>query len=403
MAARHMASHMAPAPQQQRKKKSPVVPIVATLVILTILGVGGFFAYRHFSTFSLTVNGQSVTLHRGDTAQKLLDDGVVSPTPGNLMAVDGSLLAEGQGEKCSVTINGNAASVDTPLTGNAVVEIGDGSDKTEDFTTTEETIPHETDGGDRSFAAYWNGSIHLLSDGKDGTRTIKTGSQSGITVEEVVTQPVNAGYRIYTAKPSSRAIALTFDDGPWPETTDQILDILEANGAKATFFTIGEQIANYPNQIKRAANMGCQICTHTWDHAAGSGNGVDISRMSAEEQVQEVQKGYAAIADVLGKEPSHILRAPGGNFYGDTIDNLWPYVDAEIGWDVDTMDWSKPGADAIKSAILTVQPGQVILMHDGGGDREQTVQALREALPALVQQGYTFVTIDELLSYGMPA
>jgi peptidoglycan/xylan/chitin deacetylase (PgdA/CDA1 family) len=75
-------------------------------------------------------------------------------------------------------------------------------------------------------------------------------------------------------------------------------------------------------------------------------------------------------------------------------------VSAEIGWDVDTLDWSRPGADSIAQMIMSVKPGQVILCHDGGGDRSQTIEALRIALPKLKEQGWTFVTIDELMAYG---
>lgn len=74
-------------------------------------------------------------------------------------------------------------------------------------------------------------------------------------------------------------------------------------------------------------------------------------------------------------------------------------MDAEVGWDVDTEDWRLPGSDAIYAAIMSAQPGQVILMHDGGGDRWQTVEAIRRAVPELVAQGYRLVTIDELLAY----
>lgn len=396
------ARHMAPSARRQ-KKHSPIVPLILCLIVLAGSGVGGYFAYRYFTTFSVTVNGQQVTVDNGDTVEQLLDEGYANPVPGNLLAIDGSVLQEGKGERCKVEINGNTSDLSAPLSANAVVTIEDGGDVTEDSTTTEEAIPYKTNEGDRSFGAYWNGSIHLLTDGQEGTRTIRTGDVSGKTIEESVTQPVDAGYTIYTARPANRAIALSFDDGPWPQTTDAILDILEKNNAKATFFVIGNQVSSYAAQVKRANAMGCQVCTHTWDHAAGSGQGVSIVNMSADEQVQEVQKGYAAIADVLGEEPAHILRAPGGNFYGDAIANLWSYVDAEIGWDVDTEDWSRPGVDAIYNAIMTVQPGQVVLMHDGGGERDQTVEALGKALPELVEQGYTFVTVDELLSYGVPA
>ena len=392
-------------PQQrpQQGRKSPVVPIIAAVLALALIGVGGFFLVRALMTFEVSVNGNTVKLHNGDTVAKLLDEGYVSVTPGDLLAVDGSMLTEGGGDRCTVTVNGASATETTVLSANAVVEVTDGGDTTEEAEVTEETIPHGTREGDTSFGAYWYGSIHLLSDGEDGTKRVSTGKVSGKTVEEVVKQPIDAGYRIYTARPMDRVVALTFDDGPWPETTDQILDVLEQNNAKATFFTIGSQISQYASSVKRANEMGCQICTHTWDHAEGSGQGTNIGYMSASEQVQEVERGYKAIADVLGEEPAHILRAPGGNFNGDTITNLWDYVDAEIGWDLDTEDWRRPGSDSIANMILSVQPGQVILMHDGGGDRSQTVEALREALPQLVEKGYSFVTIDELLAYGMPS
>jgi len=398
-----MARHMAHSEPKKRGRRSPLIPIRVCLLLLGLIGTGGYFLYQRLTTISITVNGQQVTTRTGQTVEGILKEGYANPQAGDLLAVDGSLIAEGQGSRCSVTVNGNAADVSTPLAANAVVIIGDGEDTTEESTVVEVPIPFETNEGDRSFGGYWNGSIHLLSDGVEGKRTTRKGNVSGIEIEESVTPPTNAGYRIYTARPVDRVIALTFDDGPWPQTTDAILDILQQHNAKATFFVIGNQISSYATQVKRADSMGCQICTHTWDHAAGSGGGVSIATMSAEEQIQEVQKGYAAIAEALGTEPAHILRAPGGNFFGDTIANLWPYVDAEIGWDVDTEDWRRPGTDAIYNAIMTVQPGQVILMHDGGGERDQTVEALRRAMPKLVEQGYKFVTVDELLAYGLPA
>ena len=125
--------------------------------------------------------------------------------------------------------------------------------------------------------------------------------------------------------------------------------------------------------------------------------------MTADEQIQEVQKGFQAIKDVIGEDPTRIMRAPGGNFKGDIVWTLQPYIDAEIGWNVDTEDWRRPGADTIASRIMKAKPGSVILMHDGGGDRSQTVEALKKALPQLKQEGYRFVTISELLQYDPPA
>ena len=387
---------------QQRKGISTSF-IAAGVIGVLLIGVIGWLLFGLLTRFDVTVNGERVTLGHGSTIQTILDRNLVDPTPGNLLAVDGKVISKGDGAPCTAVVDGKEVPVDFKLSGGNVVEITDGYDTTEEATVTEETIPFEKDEGDRSFEAYWFGSIHLLSDGEDGVKTVSTGKESGKTVSEVTKEPINAGYRIYSANPDEKVVALTFDDGPWPDTTDEILDILEENGAKASFFTIGEQIADYADEVKRAVKMGCKVYTHTWDHAAGSGGGVSIANMSATEQVDEIKKGYKAIADVTGEEPDHILRAPGGNFYGDVIDNLWDYVDAEIGWDVDTEDWSRPGVEAIESAILSVRSGQVILMHDGGGDRSQTVEALRNALPQLVEEGFKFVTIDELIAYGLPS
>lgn len=370
---------------------------------IVVLGVVIWLVVGLLSRFDVTVNGQKVTLSKGATIQTLLDNKTVSPKPGNLVAIDGTTLTEGGGNVCSATVDGNKADTNTVLTANNVVEIGDGEDATENTTVDEKEIPFETESGDRSFEAYWFGSIHLLSDGVNGIERTTTGEVSGKTETEVTKEPISKGYRIYTAQPEDKLVALTFDDGPWPETTDQILDILEQNGAKATFFTIGNQISSNKDALVRAHKLGCEVCTHTWDHAEGSGGGTSIANMSATEQVTEVEKGYKAIADALGEEPPHIIRAPGGNFYGDVIDNLWGKVDAEIGWDVDTEDWSKPGESAIEEMILSVKPGQVVLMHDGGGDRSQTVQALRNALPKLVEKGYKFVTVSDLIDLGMPS
>ena len=382
---------------QTKKSKAPLITGIVVGIVLIALLLWFFVIPK---PFEVTANGKKVTVKPGATVATLVEEGYARPTPGNLIAVDGSLLSAGEGEPFSATINDSPVATDAKLAKDMVVEIGNGGDITVDFTSAETVVPFDTVNDDMGFESYWTGSIHELKDGQDGLSTTKTGSISGKTVSEVTQPAVNGGYHIYTVQPEEKVIALTFDDGPWAGTTDEILDILETNGAKATFFTIGSQIDEQAASVKRAADMGCEICTHSWDHADGSGNGVDLTLMSASEQIEEITQGYAAIARVIGKEPAHIFRAPGGNFHDDIITTLWPYVDAEIGWDVDTEDWSKPGVDAIASRILSVEPGEVILMHDGGGDRDQTVAALRQALPTLIERGYKCVTVSELMSYN---
>ncbi len=391
-----------PAPQKGRRPAPPKrgaspVMIVAIVVAVVVLGVAGFFLVRSATTKGVTVNGEAHTLARNATPRTLVEEKIVSVTPGNLLAVDGSLLSKGDGDPCFATADGHPIGVDEEIPPNSTVEVGNGHDVTEEYDEKEETIEPTRVDGDTSFSAYWNGAIHLLSDGQAGTKITKTGKKSNVTVEEVTKPAVDSGYVIYSAKPQDKVIALTFDDGPWDTTTSAMLDVLEQYNAKATFFVIGNQVEGHEDLLKREAQLGCQICTHTWDHSEDN-----LGKLSATQQVKEVEDGYAAIAKAIGEEPKHIMRAPGGNFNGETIDNLWQLVDAEIGWDVDTEDWKRPGSDSIASKITSATSGNVILMHDGGGDRTQTVEALRQALPQLIEQGYKFVTIDELLAYGPP-
>lgn len=392
-----------PGQQRRPRRRKPVLLIV--LVAVLALAVGGVYLYLNPPIFSVTVNGTARTVSAGSTLADIVKEGYASPKAGNLMAVDGSVAKEGGGDQLEAQVNDqttNDASFVVPRGAN--VTISDGQDTTEDYDEQTETVPHGESGSDvNSFNNYWAGSIHIYSDGEDGEQVTKTGKVSGKTVTEVTKQPVDAGYHVYTADTGDdKVIALTFDDGPWPTTTSEILDILKANDAHATFFEIGNQIAENADVVKRIHEEGHQIGTHTWDHAAGSGRGVDLTRMTADEQVSEVEKGFDAIDQAIGTKTSRILRAPGGNYHGQIITTLRDKVTAEVGWNIDTEDWRKPGADKIEQAILSAKSGDVILMHDGGGDRSETVAALKDALPKLKAEGFKFITVDELLAFGMP-
>ena len=394
------APHADEAPRRARKKRRWPIALACVLVLAAV-GTG-VYLYLNPPFYKVSINGAEQTVKAGTTVQDVVDEGLVSPTAGDLIAIDGSVAQQGGGVAYAATVNGAEADGGHRLASGDQLQVDDGADVDEEYTETTEAIPHGESGGDYStLSSYYNGSIHVFSAGEDGQKTVRTGKVSGKTVEEVTKQPTDAGYSSYHANVGDqKVIALTFDDGPWPTTTGQILDILKENGAHATFFQIGEQVAGMADTEKRIVEEGNQVATHTWDHARGSGQGVNLTFMTAEEQRTEVQKGFEAIESVLGTSVTHVLRAPGGNYYGPLVDNLKDLVDAEIGWDVDTKDWSRPGAEAIEQALLSAKPGDVVLMHDGGGDRSQTVEALRSALPKLVAQGYKFVTVDELMAYG---
>lgn len=382
--------------KKRGKKKASVISIVVAVVILAAIGVGAYL-YLNPVTFNVTVNGMTRTVKAGTTVQDMMNDGIVSPAAGNLLAVDGEVLEEGGGTPFTGTLNGgDFTDPATALHKGDSVQIENGVDVTEDYDTeTTESEPGHQELGE--------GAIHVYVPGQTGKVEKRTGKVSGKTVEETVAEGRDAVYLKYNADTKGeKVVALTFDDGPIG-TTPELLDVLKEYGVKATFFTIGNQISqktDFTDVVKRASDEGHQIATHSWDHAeSGGGNSVDMTRQSPEKQIEEVQLGQQAIADATGKEASKVFRSPGGNYHGDIIWNLQPYVTSEIGWNIDTEDWRRPGAEAIARQLLSVKPGDVVLMHDGGGDRSQTIEALKIALPQLVEEGYKFVTIDELMAY----
>lgn len=368
---------------------------VAAVVVLAIVGIFAFNNWMGSKPVEVTLNGDQVTISGAErSVGGLLDNNVVSVTPGNYVAVDGSTIRQGEGTRCTAKVNGNDTDdMGMHLNGGDKIEISNGTDITEPYTDSEpQTLPHKTE-------LKGVGAVHLYSNNaQDGEQVTRTGKESGVTTTVTTKEPIDNIVQYYNVNSNGdKVIALTFDDGPWDKQTDEILDILEQNDAKATFFTVGQCISGHEKELQRAASMGCEIGTHTWDHAEGSGEGVSLIKMSTDERKQEVQKGLEAIKNATGQEASTIFRCPGGNFDTSVATDLEGIVTAEIGWNVDTTDWKKPGADVIAQRIQSAGPGNIILMHDGGGDRSQTIEGLRQALPKLKEQGYSFITVQELL------
>ena len=179
-------------------------------------------------------------------------------------------------------------------------------------------------------------------------------------------------------------IALTFDDGPAPETTERLLDGLKERGTHATFFLIGEQIAGMEDVVKRMRDEGHQIGNHTYSHTRlDRGNAVALGDLS---------KADAQLCEVLG-EGDYWVRPPWG-FVSDTVKQC---VDVPlIYWSVDTEDWRSRNADLIAHTIVeTAQNGDIVLLHD---IHSTSVDAALRAIDALSAQGYQFVTVEELFS-----
>jgi peptidoglycan/xylan/chitin deacetylase (PgdA/CDA1 family) len=194
----------------------------------------------------------------------------------------------------------------------------------------------------------------------------------------------------------SRQLALSFDDGPSAENTEAVLDLLDAHGAKATFFVVGSRIAGLEEIVRRAAATGHELANHTHSH-------VHTVHLSRAELVGEVERAGEAISKALDGAPSpvRLVRPP----FGKDRRRI-NRVARELGlvtvlWSVDAGDARHFTTDEVVGAVVeNAAPGAIVLMHDGGRRRETTLSALERLLPQLREQGFELVTISELL--GLP-
>ena len=234
---------------------------------------------------------------------------------------------------------------------------------------------------------------------EDGHLSAEEGTTAGESVPESVSEspppssdpPRKREEMIYHSHPNDRMeIALTFDDGPHPRLTPIILDILEEYGIKATFFMVGENVGYYPAAARAVAEAGHEIGNHTFSHRK-------FDRMGEEELLREIASCESAIAG-FSESPVRLIRPPEGQM-SDTMGRVIGSLDYRvILWDVDTRDWAHTPPETITRHILdTVKPGDIILMHDFIGYDSPTPEALRRVIPALLERGYRFVTVGELM------
>lgn len=202
-------------------------------------------------------------------------------------------------------------------------------------------------------------------------------------------QTGKAIWDIPTKKP---LLALTFDDGPHPLYTEKIMEILDEYDAKATFFVTGEQVKKLPDVVKKAAEHGHEIGNHTYHHVPLPG----ISKSALRAEIKQTEK---LIVETTGVHPR--LFRPVAGYYDDVIIETAAEEQYQVimwSWHQDSRDWANPGVGKIIQNVLpNVHPGDIILFHDAGGKRVQTVQALEVIIPALLKEGYELVTVSDLI------
>ena len=187
----------------------------------------------------------------------------------------------------------------------------------------------------------------------------------------------------HAAQPG-RVVALTFDDGPHPEYTPRVLALLARYGAVATFCIVGVEAQRHPDLVRAVAAAGMALCAHTMSHD-------ENLRTRPPARIEAEVGGSAAVLRDGTGAPVRYFRAPAGNWSPELAAVAARNGLRPLGWSVDSGDWRRPGAERIVAAVQRdVRPGAVVLLHDGGGRRDQTVAALEQLLPWLVEQGYGF-------------
>jgi peptidoglycan/xylan/chitin deacetylase (PgdA/CDA1 family) len=204
------------------------------------------------------------------------------------------------------------------------------------------------------------------------------------------------GYTDYVLKgsPRKRQVALTFDDGPSP-FTPRIVRILRRHRAAATFFPIGQSINEYGRYLRLVNRRGFPIGDHTYSHPL-------MGHLPRADQVRELDS-QSALLKQAGVRYPRLFRPPYGSFDADTRALLHDRRMLMVLWNVNPQDYERPGSRAIAARVVAAaRPGSIVLMHDGGGDRSQTVAALPTIIRKLRARGFRLVTVTRLIDDDPP-
>ena len=374
-----------------RPHRNPTRALIAVVGIAVVIAIVAVFAFTH-RPVEVEVNGTRRSFTINTPVQDIIKAQGLTPKTGNLVSVSGKVLEQNGGTAYTLKVNGQEQDNETAkafrVSGGEELEISDGKDVREDADVTyEETAPKlEMSGsyGAIGYISQWpqTGKVEQLK-GK-----ISGESATGDTVQEVK----NCVVKLHNVEPSdgNKVVALTFDDGPGVDTQN-FLDVLAKYDAKATFFNTGDNEQKYPDLARACVNAGHCVMSHSYDHP-------NLLQCTEQEVYDELHTTFDIIKNTTGQATSSI-RPPYGNFK----QMQWLYTKGELSvsvlWNMDTEDWKLPGVDAIvNNACNGISNGGIILMHDGGGDRAQGVEAVGKIIERLQGEGYKFVTIPELMA-----
>ena len=328
-----------------------------------------------------TVNGRPIPILKARTVADCASRLGISQVQGDLVDVTGAVLKRGLGKPPVFVVNNVIVPADTSVRPGDVVQISPAGDRTEPVRQTASFITPEiaTGKGVKRLPG-------LTASGVGGIKYVWRGEMSGKVagLQLAALSPAHGGV---PGRP--KRVALTFDDGPNTKFTPRILAILAKHNARATFFVLGVWARKYPELLRQTVAGGNELGCHSWSHP-------DFTKLSEAAMRAQVRR-WEAVVEPAMQGRAHYFRPPYGaaNSRVRRVVNSMGYTVAM--WSGDTNDWRRPGSNAIyKRAMSAARDGAVILMHDGGGPREQTVAAVKRLVPDLQARGYRLVTLSEL-------
>ncbi len=371
----------------------PGISTIVGALVVVVIAASAIFAWSNRSV-DIKINGSNASVKVGSTLEEIISSKRLAVTAGDLISVGGNVIRQGQGYAYSATVNGEEISPDKAGDYRAAsgddLSISDGADKCEDYeVTTVEEQPKLEMGGDA-----WGNITYISQWPKVGKREVRTGKVSGETADgDVIQETQNCVVTVHQISPddkSRKLIALTFDDGPADPYTEKYISILNQYGIHATFFNLGENIKEYPELCKKIVESGNELMSHTQQHQ-------QLTALDAASLQSEFSTAFEQINATAGIQTTS-FRPPYGDFKETTWLKSGGLASLSVLWNLDSEDWRRAGADSIVSKSTTgAFSGAIILMHDGGGDRSQDVEALPRIIETLQSEGYEFVTVGELM------
>ncbi|GBC86181.1 Bifunctional xylanase/deacetylase [bacterium HR12] len=317
----------------------------------------------------ISVQGRPTMVAAGTTVRALLRDLWIAPRPGRLLSVTGRVL-ERRADPGLVLLNGTPADPDTRLATGDAIALADGVDRVEGTRRETRILP-----GRQLHNPAFTLELSRL-------REIRT-------VGEISGETVDVRYRPLGGSVRPRAVALTFDDGPWPGTTLRIVRTLRRMRAPATFFMVGYLMERYPEIVERVARAGMTIGTHSWSHPWR----VPFVKLRPHRIETEVRRPAELLAERFGIRPT-LFRPPGGSFDPSVIRVAREAGMRVVHWSVDPRDYRTGRPAAIAREVLArVRRGSIVLLHDGGGDGEATLRALPRIIRGIRRMGLELIAI----------